>query len=125
MVALMRCERGTGATASRCCWYLDRDGGIAAVRYQGQCRSAEIVACNSDVQWNKPASCLVDISPPSEVCISNKDSRTATRSAGKGQGMCTYTCAHHPELVDSGLWRRLPQELVEAYIGKTTFASYL
>lgn len=61
-------------------------------------------------------SCLVGISPSSEemqVCISNKDSRTATRSTGKCQGMCTYTCAHHPELVDSGLWRRLPQELVE------------
>ena len=61
-------------------------------------------------------SCLVGISPSSEemqVCISNKDSRTATRSTGKCQGMCTYTCAHHPELVDSGLWRRSPQELVE------------
>jgi hypothetical protein len=64
----------------------------------------------------------MNVLPPSEemqVCVPSKYSRIGTRGAGlKGWGICKHYRVHHAEVMDPGLWRKLPEELVERVFAK-------
>jgi hypothetical protein len=73
-------------------------------------------------------SCLLDLSPPRRelpVPTSRNSFATAKKSVVKGELVCTHACAHHPELVNPGVWRDLPQELMERVFGKLSLSTIL
>ncbi|KAG0620528.1 hypothetical protein M758_4G223100 [Ceratodon purpureus] len=50
---------------------------------------------------------------PSNVCgTSSREIRITKTSGWDGPKICTYTCIHHPQIVNPGLWSKLTEDLV-------------
>jgi hypothetical protein len=95
-----------------------------------KCRGANQHDIFQDLAISKQSltSCLLDLSPPRRempVPTSRNGFATAKKSVVEGQLVCTHACAHHEELVNPGIWRNLPQELMGRVFGKLPLRTIL
>jgi hypothetical protein len=95
-----------------------------------KCRGANQHDIFQDLAISKQSltSCLLDLSPPRRelpVPTSRNGFTTGKKSVVKGQLVCRHACAQHPEVVDPGVWRNLPQELVGRVFGKLPLPTIL